>query len=138
LAAPSKELPNNIRSKNLVSLFVLRARRAEKSPGMPPPIVALLALAETMAAELKAGRKRSELAVVHGLTRARVTQLLDLLRLHPDILAQVRALPPGAPPRRVTERKLRRLVRLPAETQLEVARRLFPRPGNWATRAQGS
>ena len=96
---------------------MLRARKAQKSAMMPPPIVALLALAETMGAELKAGRKRSELAVVHGLTRPRVTQLLDLLRLHPEILAQVRALPPGTPPRRVTERKLRPLVRLPMDVQ---------------------
>jgi flagellar transcriptional activator FlhD len=45
---------------------------------------------EAVAAGLEAGKARAELAVVHDLTRPRVTQLLDLLRLHPNILAEIR------------------------------------------------
>jgi hypothetical protein len=57
------------------------------------------------------------------LTRARVTQLLALLRLHPDILAYVKSLPAGTPTKLVTERRLRVLARAPAERQVERARR---------------
>jgi hypothetical protein len=49
----------------------------------------------------------AQLAKLSGLTRARVTQLLDLLKLETLILDFVRNLPAGTPERMVTEKKLR-------------------------------
>jgi hypothetical protein len=47
----------------------------------------------------------------------RVSQVLTLLNLHPIILGAIRALPPGTPNRRLTERRLRPLTRLPQDQQ---------------------
>jgi len=68
---------------------------------------------------------RAWLARQYELTRARVTQLLSLLLLHPDILDYVRTLPTGTPERSVTEKKLRTLTRLPASQQLARAARML-------------
>lgn len=59
-----------------------------------------------------AAPNRAWLARHHGLNRARVTQLMSLLLLHPDILDDVLNLPAGTPERLVTEMKLRHLVKL--------------------------
>lgn len=54
----------------------------------------------------------------------RVGSILALLKLHPDIQKWLRLLPPGTPPRLITERALRSVARMDAEKQLwEVARR---------------
>lgn len=88
-----------------------------------PPVVGHLQLAERFQSLLDSGEapNRAWLARHHGLSRARVTQLMSLLLLHPDILDYVRILPAGTPERLVTEKKLRRLVRLPFARQLKEA-----------------
>jgi hypothetical protein len=68
-------------------------------------------------------RTRAELAKQACVSTNRVSNLLALLKLDPAILDAIRALPCGTPERLVTERKLRRLTRLPWKRQLcEVAR----------------
>ncbi|MBK7072925.1 MAG: hypothetical protein IPH44_11535 [Myxococcales bacterium] len=101
-----------------------------------PPVVGHLQLAERFQALLDSGEapNRAWLARHHGLTRARVTQLMSLLLLHPDILDYVRNLPAGTPERLVTEKKLRRLVRLPFASQLKEA---ALRVAGFAARATG-
>jgi hypothetical protein len=55
-----------------------------------------------------------------GVSRARVTQLLDLLTLHPEVLAEVRRL--VAAGKAVHERTLRPLVGLSYTVQLRTLR----------------
>ncbi len=92
----------------------------------PPKVVADLALAERFQGLLDAeeARNRADLARRFRLTRARVTQLMDLLRLHPTIRAYVKSLPPGTPTRLVTERGLRPVVRTPIWKQVATAQRM--------------
>ena len=118
-------------SKNFESEFVLdleafRKRRHQRELKLPP-VVGHLKLAERFQALLEGGEapNRAWLARHHGLTRARVTQLMSLLRLHPDILDYVRNLPVGTPERLVTEKRLRTLTKLPASQQLLCATRLL-------------
>lgn len=88
-------------------------------------MVVHLKLAESFRSKLETGEvgTRATLARQHGLTRARVTQLLDLLRLDSHILDYVRNLPAGTPERSVTEKILRRLVRLAPHVQIRKAER---------------
>ena len=62
-------------------------------------------------------KNRAPLARREGVTRARVTQIMKLLLLAPDIQEAILALPVGTPERLVTERKLRNLVDLAPEKQ---------------------
>ncbi len=50
-------------------------------------------------------------------TRPRITQILNLLKLAPDIQEAILALPRGTPARLVTERQLRPLISLDHDTQ---------------------
>jgi hypothetical protein len=99
-------------------------KRAEP-PKIPPNIVLLIERAEHFKELLDSGvvRNRADLAKTFRLTRARVTQLLQLLDLHPTILAYGKSLPPGTPTKMVTERGLRPLLGVPMDRQLRVARR---------------
>jgi ParB-like chromosome segregation protein Spo0J len=94
----------------------------------PPKIVYHIERAEEFRRLLDTGlvRNQADLARTLGLTRARVTQLLQLLDLHPDILAYAKTLPPGTPTKMVTERGLRPLLKLTPERQLKVARQRIP------------
>lgn len=91
-----------------MDLDAFRKRRRPRELKLPP-VVRHLELAESFLNKLAAGEvaTRAELARQHGLTRARVTQLLDLLKLDPAILDYVRNLPAGTHERLVTEKKLR-------------------------------
>ena len=61
---------------------------------------------------------RTALARREGVSRARITQILDLLKLDQDIQDFLLGLDAEDPRlRNVTERKLRELVKLPAEEQ---------------------
>lgn len=92
-----------------------------------PPIQKTLALAEDFRRLLDAGGvNQSGLARLHGLTRARVTQVLNVLKLHPAILAALRDLTPGPHARLYTERRVRRLEGLPLEEQLLDVGAVFP------------
>ena len=109
------------------------AVRRPKSPSgklKQAPIVRQLALAEELRALLDSGDvNQSGLAHLYGLTRARVTQLLNLLKLHPAILAHLRRADRFT--NRLSERALRPLAYLPPEEQVRQARRVlrdFPSP----------
>jgi hypothetical protein len=81
-----------------------------------------MSLAQEWQSMLGAGGclSRADLARKLGVTRARVTQVLDLLGLAPDVVNFLLAL--GDPLRQpiVTERMLRPLLKLPAEEQKHV------------------
>lgn len=94
----------------------------------PPTVVKLLAIAEEWQRQLDAGdvHHRADISHREGLSRARVTQILNLLKLHPAIKDFVGNLGPTAPERLVTERKLRKLIGLPVEEQIGAARFMWP------------
>jgi hypothetical protein len=123
------QLPNGTACENglaKVTAFLPERRKwCQNGELRLPKVVADLALAERFQGLLDAGevKNRADLARRFRLTRARVTQLIDLLRLHPTIRAYLRLLPPGTPTRMVTERGLRAVVRLPGRQQIEAARR---------------
>lgn len=91
--------------------FVPEVKRKEKT--RPLRVARMLALAHECEALIAAGlvADRAELAGVLGFTRARVTQLLDLTLLAPDIQEEilVAEVEPGRDA--VTERGLRAIVR---------------------------
>jgi hypothetical protein len=93
-----------------------------------PPIVRQVAQAEQFQCLLdtRDARCRADVARRFGLTRARVTQLLNLLELQPEIVAYVRGLPPGTPARFITEKMLQPFTQLPAAAQLQAAEELLP------------
>ena len=99
----------------------------ERSPGRLPRVVLQLALAHEIDRRLRAG-ELPDLATVArraGLTRARVTQILGLLLLAPDIQEAILSLPlftRGRDP--LPERALRPLV---AEPDWTAQRRLWAR-----------
>jgi hypothetical protein len=85
------------------------ARRPQQLAQRHPATVARrLALAHRIAEDIDADQ--ADVARHHGLTRARLTQLMNLLLLAPDIQEEVLALeyPAGREP--ITERTLRRLL----------------------------
>jgi hypothetical protein len=99
--------------------------------------VKLLARAEAWQRELDEGvvRTRAAIAVREGVSAMRVGSILALLRLHPDIQAWIRALPPGTPPRKVTERALRPTARMAGKAQLAAVGRRWPTRGLCGERA---
>ncbi len=91
-------------------------------------VLEVLDLAEEFQDALDSGvaNNRAALARLHGISRARVTQVMALLRLHPDLVRFVRAAGSvGA--RTPSERRLRPLTRLPRDAQLTAASRLLPK-----------
>jgi hypothetical protein len=93
----------------------------------PPPIQKTLALAEEFQRRIAVGEStRADLARLHGVTRARVTQVLNLLRLDPAIIEFLRGLPAGPDARRFTERRVRPLLVLAPSVQVVRACALFP------------
>jgi hypothetical protein len=76
--------------------IVLREGKAERrAAGNVPRIARLVALAHRFAAELRAGSAETmaELASNRGITRARMTQIMDLLLLAPDIQEELLFMP---------------------------------------------
>jgi len=86
-------------------------RRQQLAQRHPATVARRLALAHRIADEIHAGlyADQADVALRHGLTRARLTQLMNLLLLAPDIQEEVLALefPAGREP--ITERTLRRV-----------------------------
>ncbi|MGH7437356.1 MAG: hypothetical protein ACRENE_16890 [Polyangiaceae bacterium] len=127
------KLPNGACSGRIVTDVVIdfyearkRFRTREKARE-PPPIQRTLALAEEFRRQLDAGGvNQAYLARRHGLTRARVTQVLNLLRLHPAILDFLRVMPPGPRAGLLTERRAGPLLQLEPTDQLNKARDLLP------------
>lgn len=125
-------LPTLAQRENFLAAFELcgeepRKWRRSKRIG-PPKVVRFLAMAEEFQALLEAGkvRSRAELARRNDLQRARVTQLMGLLELHPVIREFVRGLGEEVPDRAVTERKLKVLTSLGPSAQLVAARNRLP------------
>ncbi len=121
-------LPKEAASKRMMSCFVIdlesarkRLRGGQMQPKSPPKILATLRLAEQWRDRLAVGEvNRADLAREHQISRARVTQVLKLLELHPTILDWVRE-----HPREASEHRLRPLLNLPPQRQLvEAPRRL--------------
>jgi hypothetical protein len=84
-----------------------------------PTILDTLAVTERWQARLEtSGVNRADLAREHGVSRARVTQVMALLELEPRILDWARA-----NAGEVSERRLRLLLRLSPQDQLRLARR---------------
>lgn len=91
--------------------FVSEPKRKEKL--RPLRVARMLALAHECEALIAAGivADRAELAAVLGFTRARVTQLLDLTLLAPDIQEEILVAEVAPGRDQVTERALRAIVR---------------------------
>src|ERR1700680_800495 len=89
----------------------------------PPRIACLLALAHRFEELVRSGAVRdyAELARLSHVTRARVTQIMNLLNLAPDIQESILWLPPSSE-RRITEREMRQIS---GEVRLDRPRVLF-------------
>jgi hypothetical protein len=81
----------------------------------PARVAVMLALAHKIRAGIAAGQlaDQADAARLLGCTRARLTQLLDLLRLAPDLQEQVLFLETSRGLEPVTERSLRAVTKLP-------------------------
>jgi hypothetical protein len=121
-------LPSGASSKNLRTRVFSGSTGGEQRPPLQqlPKVVQLVNRAEAWRALLASGKEPSRAALAHRFkcTRARITQVMKLLDLHPAVLAYLRRLPPGTPTNRVTERGLRQIVDLPRMEQVAAARRL--------------
>ena len=120
-------LPNGTCSGRIKYGFVIdlgeaRKRLRPKELGVPP-VTKALALADEFQRLLDTGavKRRADLARRFTLSRARVTQLLDLHMLHPDILRYARNLR-GVGPRYLSTRYLMRLASLSQDEQIEAFR----------------
>ena len=73
----------------------------------------------------KEAKSKNELAKKIGLSRVRVTQIMNLLKLNPEIIQQIASFEPAAF-NFLTERKLRPLTRIKDKnTQIAVFRKMF-------------
>jgi len=99
----------------------VRAPKQRKPLGQrrPAVIACQLALAHTIAADIERGRYASQAdAARHfGLTRARLSQLMKLLCIAPDIQEEILALEHVAGRGRVTERRLKPVSETPLWSQ---------------------
>ena len=113
---------NPHRSSFIIDLAAARKARQRRELVLPR-VCQALALADQYQRELDTGviNRRSDLALLHGIYKPRVTQLLDLHRLHPEIIAFIRSLKPGKILKPTTEKKLRAWVELSPSEQLKTA-----------------
>lgn len=93
-----------------------KARRPAKPvrEPRPPHVIELLQRAQEWHRQLEAGeaRTQAEIARREGITRARVTQVMGLLRLAPEIQEHVLSLPDAVRRPAITERALRPIAQL--------------------------
>lgn len=101
------------KSKSLKNKHLSNVKK--KSPPGPHP----LHIAEKFQNQLEAGLvNKAEVARRNGMSRARVTQIMNLLKLAPEIREEILNFP-DKKKRFFTERKLRKIVRLsPARKQI--------------------
>jgi len=106
-----------------------KARRPAKPPRQPrtPRVVELLRKAQEWRRQIDEGEvlSQAEIARREGLTRARVTQVLGLLKLAPEIQACILELPNTVRRSAVTEHALRAIIRIddpPAQVAAFTAR----------------
>jgi hypothetical protein len=92
-----------------------------------PPILAMLALADHFQGQIDSGLvNAAKLARTNGMTRARVSQILSLHKLAPEILMFLRGLSAGPMARLYSERRLRPLLMMSHARQLRAAAVLLP------------
>ena len=107
---------------------VVSQRRTQPTPTIPktPRVVELLRKAIEWQALLESGEATSQAEVARreGLTRARVTQVMGMLRLAPEIQQHILSMPDMVRRPSITERALRRVTRL---EQLGAQRQAFQR-----------
>jgi len=111
----------------VIELGKARERLRGDIPAKPrrPRLLVSLAWAEELRARIEVGGvNRAALAREHGITRARVTQLLALLSLPDEILEWVRSR--GASEHGLCERRLRPLLGAPRRQQLVRMAAMFP------------
>lgn len=106
----TRQVHFRVGSRGSRSLRAGRAAPPPPCPGRVPRIARLMALAIRLDGLIERGAvtNQAELAEVGHVTRARVTQIMNLLHLAPDIQEELLDLPPvrgGRDP--VTERDLR-------------------------------
>ena len=113
--------PAQARSSYTVDFNAKSPRRATQADtGRVPRVARTLALAHRIDAMIRAGELRdlADAARANGVTRARMTQIANLLLLAPQIQEAILDLPPvtnGRDP--VSERALRRIVAEPDWTR---------------------
>ena len=113
--------PAQARSAYTVDLGGKSPRRAtQAATGRVPRVARTLALAHKIDAKIRAGELRdlADAARAIGVTRARMTQIANLLLLAPEIQEAILDLPPvtsGRDP--ISERALRRIVAEPDWTR---------------------
>jgi hypothetical protein len=90
-----------------------RNRKPPKAP-QTPKVVELLKTAQEWRRQLDAGEVENQAAIARreGITRARVTQVMGLLRLVPEIQEQVLSLPAMIRRSAITERVLRPIAQI--------------------------
>lgn len=99
-----------------------KARRPAKPPREPrtPRVVEFLRKAHEWRRQLDTGevRTQAEIALSEGITRARVTQVMALLRLAPEIQERILRLPEVDRHPVVTERALRSIAHMNGQEQI--------------------
>jgi hypothetical protein len=92
-----------------------------------PRVVELLSKAMEWQALLESGRVRSqaEIARREGITRARVTQVMAMLQLAPEIRQHIQSMPKAVRRPAITERALRSITQLDPSRQVDAFRSLF-------------
>lgn len=103
-------LKRRVRADRVVNMSA-RARRSARPPRQPrtPRVVELLRKAIEWRALIESGAVANQAALAQreGITRARVTQVMGLVRLAPEIQQHVRFLPDMIRRSAITERALR-------------------------------
>jgi len=126
------KLPNRTASENRTGAVVIplpvKKKRLRFQRLGPPRVTKLLAQAVEFDRLLSSGEvsSQADLARQLGLTRARVTQILNLLKLCPEIREHIASLGPETPERQVTEAGLRAVSSLESDEQLRWALRHLP------------
>jgi hypothetical protein len=132
-------------SRKVASDWVVSAlpepRGGAKPPKEPrtPRVVELLRQAHDWQALLESGEVRNQAAIARreGITRARVTQIMVLLRLAPEIQKRIPALPETVARPVVTERALRHMAQIEShDKQLVAFRDLLTHTGQSDFRAR--
>jgi hypothetical protein len=98
--------------------FVTRAEPARAKAGKSYRNPVALALEWRKAIDSGHYPSRSDLARKNGISRARVTQILNLLRMATEVIDIIGGLGDPLPSPVVTEKQLRRIVNLPGGEQL--------------------
>jgi hypothetical protein len=112
----------------VIDVYAAKKRLSARPVVWPvPPILAMLALADDFQRQIDRGLvNAAKLARTNGMTRARVSQILSLHKLVPEILMFLRRLSAGPMARLYSERRLRPLLKMSHARQLRAAAALLP------------